>query len=395
MRRRHFLRTGLAAAASAALVPGSRGLGAITAPAPAPTGRRLVDGPIRLNSNENALGPCEAARRAMIDGLEVANRYTHPIVARLRPRLAAHHDVSESSVVLGNGSTEVLQMAVQAMAGPDAAGAGWGNASSGRARLVVADPTFEHVESYTEPWDLELVKVPLTSTHAHDLARMRDAVRRARRQGRPALAYICNPNNPTGSLTPSGEVEAWIREEDDVVFLVDEAYYEYVDHPTYRSALPLALDRPNVIVVRTFSKVYALAGLRIGYALAHPDTARRIGAFSANSNLNAMGLLAALASLDDPDHVGRSLRANAEARRITVDVLDELGLERIPSHTNFVMHEIRGPLRDYIRRMREHGVWVGRPFPPMLGYNRLSFGLPEQMARFADVLREFRREGWI
>jgi histidinol-phosphate aminotransferase len=299
--------------------------------------------------------------------------------------VAAHHGVPESAVVFGNGSTEVLQMAVQALAG----------GSRARGSLVVADPTFEHVEGYAEPWGLELVKVPLARDHAHDVGRMRAAARAAAAGGRPVLAYVCNPNNPTGSLTPSDQVEAWIEEDDDIVFLVDEAYFEYVDHPAYRSALPLAMERPNVIVVRTFSKVHGLAGLRLGYALAHPDTARRIAAFSARSNLNVMGLLAAGASLDDTGHLERSLRVNDEARSLTHAVLDELGLERIPTHANFVMHRVPGDLDTYIARMAQHDVRVGRPFPPMLGHNRLSFGLPDEMERFGEVLRGFRRQGWV
>lgn len=382
MRRRHFLRTGLTAAAAATLARPARGLerGAPVLRAPARSG------PIRLNSNENALGPSPGARRAVIDALSEANRYTHRVATELRPRVAAYHDVPEPAVVFGNGSTEVLQMAVQAMAG---------DARAGRARLVVADPTFEHVEDYAGPWGLDLVKVPLTADWSHDLERMRAAARAGVRAGRPVLAYVCNPNNPTGGLTPSDDVEAWIREEEDVVFLVDEAYFEYVDDPSYRSALPLAMDRPNVVIVRTFSKVHGLAGLRLGYALAHPDTAARIAEFSANSNLNVMGLRAAGASLEEPDHIRRSLALNEEARAITYAVLDELGLERIPSHTNFVMHRVPGGVEPYIRRMREHDVWVGRPFPPMLDHNRLSFGLPEEMERFADVLRQFRRQGWL
>ena len=380
MRRRAFLHSGLAATAAAAagtLIPD------LVRPGPHPTslpGPAAQDGVLRLNSNENALGPPVSARRAIVDGIDESNRYTHPVVAELVPILAAHHDVDEASVILGNGSTELLRMSVQSMV--PAGG-----------RVVVADPTFEHVERYAAPFGLDVVRIPLTAAHAHDLGRMRDA---SRSGGGPTLVYICNPNNPTGSLTPSGDVAAWIREAgDDVVFLVDEAYFEYVDHPSYRTLLPEALERPNVIVIRTFSKIYGLAGLRIGYGLAHPALARRIGAFTGFSNMNQMGLRAARACLVDPDWVERSLAANEEARRITYDVLDELGLERIPSHTNFVMHRVPGEVTDYIGHMRERAVRVGRPFPPMTGWNRLSFGLPEEMARFADVLRRGRREGWV
>lgn len=382
MRRRAFLQSGLTATAAAAagtLIP-DLARGAL-GPRTFPGGRTALpqDGTLRLNSNENALGPAESARRAIIDGIGEANRYTHPVVAELRPILAAHHNVEEASVVLGNGSTELLRMTVQAMVPPGG-------------RVVVADPTFEHVERYAVPFGLDVVKVPLTADHAHDLERMRDAVRPAG----PALVYICNPNNPTGSLTSSRDVEAWILEErDDVVFLVDEAYFEYVDHPAYRSALPLALRRPNVVVIRTFSKIYGLAGLRIGYGLAHPALARRVAAFSGFSNMNQMGLRAARACLGDSAWLERSLGANEEARRIAYDVLDELGLERIPSHTNFVMHRVPGDVSEYSRHMAEHGVRVGRPFPPMTGHNRLSFGLPREMGRFAEVLRRGRREGWV
>lgn len=378
MRRRAFLRTGVAATAAAAVPVLSR-------PFPVHALERAFAGPpsldeeLRLASNENALGPSEAARRAILDGLPEANRYTHVVAADLRRRLAEHHGAPEASIVLGNGSTEVLQMAVQSVASPGG-------------RLVVADPTFEHVEQYGAPWGIERVKVPLTPGWSHDLGRMREAAAGA---SGPALVYVCNPNNPTGSLTPSRGVEAWIEEDEETLFLVDEAYVEYVDHPEYRSALPLALSRPNVVVVRTFSKIYGLAGLRLGYAVAHPDRARRVATFSASSNLNQMGLRAAAASVGDRSHVERSLTANEEARRITNQVLDELDLERLPSHTNFVMHRIPGDLGAYIRRMRERGVRVGRPFPPLTGYNRLSFGLPWEMERFAGILRDFRREGWV
>ncbi len=381
MRRRAFLHSGLAATAGAAagtLVPGLGRAGTVASETFPGRWARRQDGVLRLNSNENALGPPESARRAIIDGLGESNRYTHPVVAELIPILAAHHDVGEASVVLGNGSTELLRMAVQAMVPVGG-------------RVVVADPTFEHVERYAAPFGLHVAKVPLTAAHAHDLDRMRAAAGAG-----PALVYICNPNNPTGSLTSSDDVAAWLDHAgNDIVFLVDEAYFEYVDDPGYRSMLDRALRRPNAVVIRTFSKIYGLAGLRIGYGLAHPELARRIGAFSGFSNMNQMALRAARACLGDPAWLERSSTANEEARRITYDVLDELGLERIPSHTNFVMHRVAGDAADHRRRMAEHGARVGRPFPPMTGWNRLSFGLPAEMERFAEILRVGRREGWV
>jgi histidinol-phosphate aminotransferase len=261
-------------------------------------------------------------------------------------------------------------------------------------RLVAPSPTFEDVFEYSEPhpW-IDLKPVPLLPDHSHDLTAMEEAASGA--QG-PVLVYVCNPNNPTGTLTPVDEVEGWIRRApQNVHFLVDEAYFEFVDSGQYRSFDQLALENPNVVVARTFSKVYGMAGIRLGYGIAHPETARTLQAFAAGTNCNHLVLVAGAAALADPDWIGKSVAANSESRKVLYSVLDELGLEYLPSHTNFVMHQISGDLRQYINRMREAGIRVGRPFPPMLSFNRCSLGLPEEMAKHAETLREFRRKGWI
>lgn len=392
MNRRTLLHGGLAAAAAGVATPAAglaaalRGMThARVAPASPHRARRhptsaTDDGVIRLNSNENALGIPESARDAILEGLAEANRYPLAIADEFRQRLAAFHGVPADTVVLGNGSTEALQMVVQAFARPGTA-------------LVVADPTFEDVVGYAAPFRLRLEKVPLRADHAHDLGAMRE---RARTSGGPALVYICNPNNPTASLTPSDEVEGWIRSAaDDVVFLLDEAYVHYVSDSRYRSALELAVERPGVVVTRTFSKIYGLAGLRLGYAVAHPETAARVRAFAADVNANQLALRAAAAALEDGDYLERSRASNERARSVLEEALRELEIEWIPSHANFVMHRIAGELRDYIERMRGEGIRVGRPFPPMLGWNRLSLGSPAEMERFAAVLRTFRGRGWV
>jgi histidinol-phosphate aminotransferase len=212
----------------------------------------------------------------------------------------------------------------------------------------------------------------------------------------PVLVYICNPNNPTGSLTSVRDVEAWIgRAGENVHFLVDEAYFEFVDSPDYFSLDRGAWENPNVVVARTFSKVYGMAGMRLGYAIAHPETVRKLRAFAPGPNTNHLALVAGLAALKDQEWVGKSVAANLQSRRMAYEVLDDLGLEYLPSHTNFVMHRISGDLREYIGRMADAGVRVGRPFPPMLDYNRCSFGLPSEMEKFAETLRDFRRKGWV
>ena len=374
MERRAFLNTGLALGAAGFAGAAPSRLNAST------LRPGVADGPIKLSSNENALGLCPAARQAVIDGIASANRYPRASRRAVTEALATKHGVSTDCIVLGNGSTELLQMMVQATA-------------SRRTKLIYAEPTFEDVTRYSLPEGYIREPVPLDGRMAHDIGRMREL---AERSWDPALVYICNPNNPTGTLTPCSEIDEWIASApDNVRFLVDEAYFEYADDPDYSTSIRWIMDRPNVLVARTFSKIYGMAGMRLGYGIAHPDTAKHVGQFSAGTNTNELALRAGLASLNDTGLVSRSLDANTRGVAILRECLDELGLESMPSHTNFVMHRINGDLQTYIGRMREHDMLVGRPFPPMLTYNRLSIGLPEEMEQFAETLRTFRQNGWV
>jgi histidinol-phosphate aminotransferase len=383
MERRTFLRTGVAA--------GLLGAGG-TAVAPNLFGstrpsrlnrlfRSAPNGPVRLSSNENPLGISPAAREAIIDALTVANRYPGTTSREIVEVLAQKHEVRPDNIVLGAGSTEVLQMTVQAMAKPGV-------------QLIVPDPTFEDVPRYAGPFELPVEKVPLLPDLSHDLDRMSAL---AKRTSGPVFVYVCNPNNPTGTVTPSAPVEEWIAAAPERVwFVVDEAYYEFAEKaPGYRSALPLIETHRNVIVVRTFSKIHGMAGIRLGYGLAHADTIAEVRKYRSSNSANQLVLHAARASLADKEFQARSLEVNHRGIQVAHGVLDELGLEYLPSHTNFLMHRISGDLRTYIDRMRERGIQVGRPFPPMLTYNRLSIGLPDEMAIWAEALRGFRKKGWV
>lgn len=381
MDRRGFVTTGIAAGlagaggTTAALETALRRSGPWWSPRSSD-----ADGIIKLSSNENPLGIAPAAREAVLGSLDIANRYPGELRGEMTRALARKHGVPEGSVILGAGSTEILQMAVQAYEAP-------------RVRLVIAEPTFEDVPRYQRPFAYELEAVPLTTTHAHDLDRMRGVAERARR---PSIVYLCNPNNPTGTLTSCRDTDAWIEDAPETtLFLVDEAYFEYADDPGYWSALPWIQDRPNVIVVRTFSKIYGMAGMRLGFGFAHPDTAQRLREFMSSNNANQLALAAGLASLADAELEPRSVGINQEARTIVHRTLAELDLEVLPSHTNFVMHRIQGSLSDYRSRMLERGIRVGRDFPPMLEWNRLSLGLPEEMEQWSEAIRDFRRHGWV
>ena len=378
MERRGFLQTSLAVAA-AGLVP-------VTALRPSTRFLRRTAGAvpglaktIRLSSNENPLGLSEAARRAVAEGLDEANRYPGEWRRRVVAALAAKHQVKPEQIVMGNGSTEVLQMIVQS------AGAG--------ATVIVADPTFEDVPRYAQRIGVRVEKVPLASGYTHDLGRMREVAARATG---PVLVYVCNPNNPTGTITPSAEVDEWIASAPErITFAVDEAYFEYASDASYWSAQKWIETHPNVIVVRTFSKIYAMAGMRLGYAIAHPNAAERLERYSAGSNANQLALAAGLASLSDDAFARKSLEVNRQGLQSLYRCLEDLDLEYLPSQTNFVMHRIPGDLPTYNGRMRDHNIMVGRPFPPMVTYSRVSIGLPEEMSAFTDTLRAFRRQGWV
>lgn len=379
MDRRELLRAGAAV--------GAVGLGRLVAfpdrsvAAPQVPGQVASSvGPIRLNSNENPLGLSPAARMAVEKGIAEANRYPDAAREQLADALALRLGVKSENIVLGNGSTEILQIIVQASNAP-------------QGRLVMADPTFEAISFYQRTLTYTTDKVPLTSSFAHDIQQMKDRVAAG---NSPAVVYLCNPNNPTGTLTSSAEIDAWIAAAPEtVLFAVDEAYLEYVEAPGYWSALKWIQDRPNVIVARTFSKIYGMAGMRLGYAVAHPETAQRLREFLTWDNANSLALAAGLASLADEGLEARGRAVNEVALTMTRNCLDELDLDYLPSHTNFLMHRIKGDVKEYIGRMRERGLRVGRPFPALPSYNRLSMGLPEEMEIWAETLKDFRKQGWV
>lgn len=377
MKRRYFLRSG-AAIVGAAGLGGSFPAEAIAARAVRGAGRAAD--PVRLSSNENPLGLSPRAWDAVVNARDVMNRYPFQQQQAFMTLLADYVGVEPENLVLGAGSTEILQMAAQAYASP-------------RAPLVLADPTFEDISDYQETEVYRRIPVPLDSRRAHDIGRMKEVIAK---EGRPAMVYICNPNNPTATLTPSAEVDAWIAEApESVMFVIDEAYYEYADDPSYWSAQKWIADRPNVIVARTFSKIFGMAGLRLGYAVAHPITIERLRAFQSQNNANQAALAAAVGSLEDPQLIPRAIAVNDESKAIAHRTLDELGLEYLPTQANFIMHRISGEVRPYIQRMADAGVLVGRPFPPMLQWNRVSFGTPEEMGVWADAIRGLRTMGHI
>ena len=377
MQRRSFLRTGLAAAvAGPGLLTSADRAWALDGLDLRP--RRAAD-PIRLSSNENPLGMPETARQAILNAFAGGSRYPG-LDGQLIEAIAKKHGVAKESIVLGTGSTEVLRLSVMQ------------TALQPGSRLVVPAPSFEDATDYAEAFPIEIVRVPLRPDYSMDLAAMKAA---ASRGNGPVLVFLCNPNNPTATITSCADIESWIQSVDErIVFLVDEAYFDFVEDPGYRTLIPFT-ERPNVIVSRTFSKIYGLAGLRAGYGIANEETVKALRALACQNNLNHFAQVAALACIEDTAYMKKSIEINRQGRAFAVRTLRELELEVLPSHTNFLMHRIKGEVQPYIDRMAEAGVRVGRPFPPMLGYNRVSIGLPEEMQAWANNLRTFREKGWV
>jgi histidinol-phosphate aminotransferase len=360
--RRSFLGTlGLGATAAAA---GFSGLDSIAFGEP----RRVPTpgGPILLNSNENAYGMFPSAEKAALEGLRVANRYPFKIYRDVVERIANYNKVSPKQVLLGNGSTEVLAMASRAFTGP------------GR-KLMAAVPTFESSLAYSRAGGAQVVEVPLTLTYAHDLDAM--LARAGRDTG---LLYICNPNNPTASLTPRHDIEALLRKLPASTYvLIDEAYHHFAtDSPDYLSFIDKPVDDPRVIVARTFSKVYGMAGLRLGYSVATAETTKLLQAWQLEDNGNMIVLHAALAALDDDTAMRAAVARNAADRKEFARQAALRKLRAIPSYANFAMIETGRPVRDLIRHFREDNIAVGRPFPRMENFLRVSFSTPQDMAAF-------------
>lgn len=366
-RRRFTQLLGLGLASTAvgtAGAPRSAALHAVASPA---------DSIVRLSANENPYGPSPKAFAAMREAFGLVWRYPDEGMDALAADLARHHNVGTGAVLLGNGSSEILKLCAAAFTGP------------GRP-TVMADPSFEALAIYARAAGVEVVKVPLTADHQHDLPKMQAV------SGGSGLIYICNPNNPTATITPKDRLSAFLTGlPAGVTALVDEAYFHYANHeetPLYESVIPLTQEHPNVIVARTFSKVYGMAGLRCGYAVARPETIERLHAQQAWDSVNAMALAAARASLADGEHTAGSRRRNSETRSTVTAELERRGYRVLPSATNFLMADLRRPVGPVIEALRRHQVYVGRVFPALPTHLRVTIGTPPQMKTFLAALRQ-------
>jgi len=325
---------------------------------------------VRLSANENPYGPSLKALQAMTDSFGLSCRYPDEHNNVLIDKLAKLNNVNRDQILLGDGSGEILKLCAETFTGKD------------RGTLVVADPTFEAIVNNATANGAEVVKVPLTSTFAHDLPKLLSAAR-------GGLIYVCNPNNPTASITSKNELRDFIAKTPrETMVLVDEAYFHFADSPDYGSVIPLVKDQPNLLVSRTFSKIYGMAGLRCGYCVAQKETLEQLRAHQMWDSVNIMALAAARASLDDPNQVPNGQRLNNEAKTFTIGELDKLGYKTIPSQANFIMFDCKRPVVPLIQALKQRNVQVGRLFPALPNYMRLTIGKRSEMESFLGAFKQ-------
>ncbi len=343
-----------------------------TAATEAPTAKTASTGSVvvRLSANENPYGPSPQAHAAMKNAVDLCCRYPDEANDVLLEKIAKINAVSREQIALGDGSSEILKLCAEAFTGPT------------QGKLIAAEPTFEAILEYSKANGADVVKVPLTSSFAHDLPKMSAAAKKG-------LIYICNPNNPTASITPKNDLRDFIaKTSPGTMILVDEAYFHYADSPDYESVIPLVKDHPNLIVARTFSKIYGMAGLRCGYCVAQPETIKRMHPFQMWDSVNIMALAAASASLDDVDQVNNGRKLTSEAKSFTISELDKIGLKQIPSQANFIMFDCKRPVVPIIKAMKEKNVQVGRLFPALPNHMRLTIGKKSEMEAFVSAFKQ-------
>jgi histidinol-phosphate aminotransferase len=359
--RRSFSKFLTAGAAYAALQPQSEARA---------WSRSASPGVVRLSSNENPYGPSPAALKAMTDGFSLAWRYPDEFADMLAEELARLHDVPVNHVLLGDGSGEILKLCAAAFTSRDK-------------KLVIANPTFEAIARHAGVASAEVVKIDLTSDYSHDLKKMLAAAASA------GLVYICNPNNPTASITPRNEMSEFLAKiSPTTIVLVDEAYHHYVESKDYESVIPLVKQYPNLIVARTFSKIYGMAGLRCGYCVTQGANITRLRTHQIFDSVNIMAVVAALASLKDTEHVTRGRKLNSEVKKNVCAEFDVLGYRYIPSHTNFMMIDLRREVRPVLNVLRTRGVEVGRLFPAFPNFMRVTIGTSAEMKQFLTTFKE-------
>lgn len=335
---------------------------------------------IKISSNENPLGPGRAVIDAITGKFPEGGRYpfnSTPSEGSLAAAIASKHKVKTENIVLGAGSQEILKSAVRAFT------------SSSRC-LVTASPSFENCVNTAKRLNHPVVEAKVDSAFRLDLDAMLAASRDA------GLVFVCNPNNPTATVHGIKAITEFVQGvrklSPDTTILIDEAYHEYVTDPSYESAVPLALETPNVMVSRTFSKAYGMAGLRVGYGVGHASTIKRLATLKMPYNISVFSIAAALAALGESRRLEDERARNTNVRGFTAKALSALGCQPTESHANFLFVDVHRPAKEFRDACAKSGIIVGRDFPPFeKTHARVSIGTMEEMQKASEVFRSVLR----
>ncbi len=329
--------------------------------------------PLLLHYNENPLGPGGRTLEALETGITAGN---HPTArysistADLVDAIASTQGVPADNISIGNGSTQILRTATHVF-------------TSTTRPLVTGAPSYGECSGYAELIETPIEYVPVDDSMGLDLDAMADAAQDA------GLVFVDNPNNPTARLRSADAIGTFIdrvMSESEAVILIDEAYHDYVTDPGYRSEITRAVNNRRLLVARTFSKAHGMAGMRIGYGVAHVDTIETMEDWQYGMSLNVASIAGAAASLRDADHIAEETARNTAVRRFTVDWFKSRGLHLTDTQANFLFVRIGRPAADFRADCAEHGVLVGRDFPPFEdSWARISLGTMEEMQRATEV----------
>jgi histidinol-phosphate aminotransferase len=322
--------------------------------------------PVLLYRNENPYGASKKVLAVLGESVASSNRYPRTEYETLIQKLATQHKVKPEQIVLGCGSGEILGMAALTFLKPGK-------------KLVQAAPTFPSLGKLAQAAGVEVASVPLNKRYEHDLPVMLDAARTS-----AGLVYIVNPNNPTGSITPRKDIEAFLGKlPADVTVFIDEAYHHFVTPNTaYESFLDRHFDDSRIIVSRTFSKIYGLAGMRIGYAVATPEMAKRLPSGFPSWSVSVVSARAASAALDDVEYVRLGIKRNTDDRQEFMNQVNARMLRAIDSQANFVMVNPMRPPDEVIEHLKTNHILIGPKYPVLDKYIRVSLGTPAEMEAF-------------
>lgn len=337
--------------------------------------RRMAAQPgmVRIDSNENPTGPGKRVYEAIRRHVDESNRY--PVLAEddLIAAIARTQRVAPDNVILGCGSGELLRAADHAFTARDAA-------------YIGAAPTFEAPGEFAKFLGAPVKLVPVDSNLGLDLDAMGVAARGA------GLVYLCNPNNPTATVHSKSDVVAFIealnRASPQTTVLVDEAYFEYVDAPGYGTVIPMAVANPRVVVLRTFSKVHGLAGLRAGYAIGRSEVLAKMKSWTLGSNVSQLTLIAAATAIEDAAQIAAEARRNREVRAFTRKFFSDAGFAMSSGDANFMMVDVRRAAADFKSQCVRKGVAVGHTFPQLPNHSRITFGTMPEMRKAVALFKE-------